>query len=47
MADVSLKKKDRDAFESGETPVDESDVTARRADVHERARQAIDELKQS
>jgi len=47
LAESRVVEEDRDAFESGETPVDEADVTARRADVHERARQAIDELKQS
>lgn len=37
---------DRAEFSSGETPVDEvPDVDGRRADVHARARQAIDELK--
>jgi hypothetical protein len=39
---------DRDAFEAGETPVDEApdpDVDARRRSVHERARTAIDEMK--
>ena len=33
--------------EAGETPVDEApDVDTRRADVHARARQAMDDLKQ-
>ena len=37
---------DRAEFSSGETPIDEvPDVDGRRADVHARARQAIDELK--
>jgi hypothetical protein len=42
---------DRADFEAGETPVDEAsavderDVQGRRADVHARARQAIDDLK--
>lgn len=37
---------DRAAFEAGETPVDEApDVDTRRADVHARARQAMDDLK--
>ena len=44
---------DRTAFEGGETPVDRAadpgpaDVAARRADVHARARQAMDDLKPS
>jgi hypothetical protein len=44
---------DRAEFEGGETPVDRaadpaaSDVAARRADVHARARQAMDDLKPS
>jgi hypothetical protein len=43
---------DREAFEGAETPVDRAadpapgDVDARRADVHARGRQAIDDLKQ-
>jgi hypothetical protein len=39
---------DRDAFEAGETPVDEApdpDVESRRRAVHEQARAAIDEMK--
>jgi hypothetical protein len=36
---------EREAFESGETPIDEvPDVDTRRADAHARARQAIDDL---
>jgi hypothetical protein len=36
---------ERDEFEAGETPVDQvPDVDTRRADVHDRARRAIDEL---
>ena len=36
---------EREQFEAGETPVDQvPDVDARRAGVHDRARQAIDEL---
>jgi len=36
---------DRDEFEAGETPVDEvPDVDVRRREVHERARQQIDEI---
>jgi len=44
---------DRTDFESGETPVDRApdpapaDVDSRRADVHARARQAMDDLKPS
>jgi hypothetical protein len=44
---------DRAEFEGGETPVDraadpvQGDVETRRADVHARARQAMDELKPS
>lgn len=39
---------DRAAFGAGETPVDQvPDVDTRRADVHARARQAIDDLKPS
>ena len=45
LAESRDVEEDRDAFEAGETPVDEADVAARRADVHERARQAIDDLK--
>jgi hypothetical protein len=44
---------DREQFESGEQPVDAAvdvpeppDVDGRRADVHARARQAMDDLKQ-
>jgi hypothetical protein len=38
-------EEDRIVDEGGETPVDEArDVTSRRADVHERARKAMDEL---
>jgi len=36
---------ERDAFEEGETPVDEADPNARRRAVHEQARARIDELK--
>jgi hypothetical protein len=44
---------DRATFEGGETPVDRAadpgpeDVASRRADVHARARQAMDDLKPS
>jgi hypothetical protein len=44
---------DRAEFEGGETPVDraadpvQGDVETRRADVHARARQAMDDLKPS
>jgi len=36
---------ERDAFEEGETPVDEADPSARRRSVHEQARARLDELK--
>jgi hypothetical protein len=44
LAESRVVEEDRPAFEAGETPVDEADVAARRADVHARARQAIDDL---
>jgi hypothetical protein len=44
LAESRVVEEDRPAFEAGETPVDETDVAARRADVHTRARRAIDEL---
>jgi hypothetical protein len=36
---------ERDAFEEGETPVDEADPNTRRRSVHEQARARLDELK--
>jgi hypothetical protein len=36
---------ERDAFEEGETPVDEADPEARRRSVHDQARARLDELK--
>ena len=36
---------ERDAFEEGETPVDEADPEARRRSVHEEARARIDDLR--
>jgi hypothetical protein len=36
---------ERDAFEEGETPVDEADPAVRRRSVHEQARARLDELK--
>jgi hypothetical protein len=36
---------DRDEFESGEQPVDEIDVDAKRREAHELARAAADELR--
>jgi hypothetical protein len=36
---------ERDAFEEGETPVDQADPDARRRSVHEQARTRIDELR--
>jgi hypothetical protein len=45
LAEARAMVDERETFEAGETPVDEvPDVEARRADVHERARRAIDEL---
>jgi hypothetical protein len=36
---------ERDAFEEGETPVDEADPEARRRSVHDQARARIDDLR--
>jgi hypothetical protein len=36
---------ERDAFEEGETPVDEADPDARRRSVHDQARARLDELR--
>jgi hypothetical protein len=36
---------EREAFEEGETPVDEADPDARRRSVHDRTRARIDELR--
>ena len=36
---------EREEFEAGETPVDEADPDAKRRDVHDRARAAIDEMR--
>jgi hypothetical protein len=36
---------ERDAFEEGETPVDQADPDARRRSVHEDARARLDELR--
>jgi hypothetical protein len=44
LAESRTVESDRADFESGEIPVDEADVAAKRADVHARARQAIDDL---
>jgi hypothetical protein len=44
LAESRVVEEDPPASEAMETPVDEADVAARRADVHARARQAIDEL---
>jgi hypothetical protein len=38
---------ERDAFEEGETPVDQADPDARRRSVHEQARARMDELRDS
>jgi hypothetical protein len=48
LAEARAAGDDRDAFEAGETPVDEApdpDVDARRRSVHEQARAAIDEMR--
>ena len=47
LAEARAAGDDREAFEAGETPVDEApdpDVDARRRSVHEQARAAIDEM---
>jgi hypothetical protein len=44
LAESRTVEGDRADFESGEIPVDEADVATKRADVHARARQAIDDL---
>ena len=36
---------EREAFEEGETPVDEADLDARRRSVHDQARARMDELR--
>jgi len=36
---------ERDAFEDGETPVDEADPDARRRSVHEQARDRLEKLR--
>jgi hypothetical protein len=36
---------ERDAFEEGETPVDEADPNTRRRSVHDEARARMDELR--
>lgn len=48
LAEARAAGDDREAFEAGETPVDEApdpDVEARRRSVHEQARAAIDEMR--
>jgi hypothetical protein len=48
LAEARAAGDDREAFEAGETPVDEvadAGVDERRRSVHERARAAIDEMK--
>ena len=48
LAEAREAADDRDEFEAGETPVDEvPDVDARRRDVHDRARAAMDDLAES
>jgi hypothetical protein len=45
LAESKAMAGEREHFEAGETPVDQvPDVDSRRADVHQRARQTIDEL---
>ena len=44
LAESRTVESDRADFESGEIAVDEADVATRRADVHARARRAIDDL---
>ena len=48
LAEARAAGDDREAFEAGETPVDEApdpDVDARRRAVHDQARSAIDEMR--
>jgi hypothetical protein len=46
LAEARAAADDREAFEAGETPVDEAaDPEARRRAVHEQARAAIDEMR--
>ena len=48
LAEARAAGDDRDAFEAGETPVDEAadvGIDERRRSVHERGRAAIDEMK--
>jgi hypothetical protein len=46
LAQARAAASDRDAFESGETPVDQAaDPDIRRRSVHEQARAAIDEMR--
>jgi hypothetical protein len=48
LAEARASGDDREAFEAGETPVDEvpdAGVDERRRSVHERGRAAIDEMK--
>ncbi len=40
-----VEEREQERFEAGEQPVDEADPEARRRDVHERARAAIDEMR--
>ena len=40
-----VEEHEQERFESGEQTVDEADPEARRRDVHERARAAIDEMR--
>jgi hypothetical protein len=48
LAQARVAADDREAFEAGETPVDEApdpDVESRRRSVHEQARAAIDDMR--
>ena len=44
LAESRTVESDRADLEPSKTPVDEADVATKRADVHARARQAIDDL---
>jgi hypothetical protein len=40
-----VEEREQERFEAGEQPVDEADPEAKRRDVHDRARAAIDEMR--
>ena len=42
-----VEEREQERFEAGEQTVDEADPEAKRRDVHERARAAIDEMRRS